>query len=211
MSVGQRSEREPLLAREDVRAQSAAYVHPAEDAAGVFDDETVHGKRQLGIILHPPISRPPAYFCPLTRRLECDIPYLQPADWHRVRPLVLADTAQILIRFLILSASSRHQALSCARAEVSASAWLCGPLAPCLPPLAPPCTLSSARYAPNPHITMHSPDGRLSQALPRSGGEKVYLEHFFRRPKFFTTCIVCAYFIINVSTPTHPSESKSTS
>lgn len=94
MSVRQLSEREPLLAREDVPAQPTAYeplgrrAVAAEDAARVFDNGIAHGKRQLGMIVHPSRLRARIRFYPLTRRPEHDIPDIQPADWHWVRPLL---------------------------------------------------------------------------------------------------------------------------
>ena len=94
MSVGQLSEREPLLAREDVRANLAAHEPldrepiATEDTARVIDNDLVHGKRKLGMIAHPFILRTPTHLYPVTRRLEHDIPYLQPADRHWVRPFV---------------------------------------------------------------------------------------------------------------------------
>ena len=42
----------------------------------------------------------------------------------------------------------------------------------------------------------------LGTALPRSGGEKVYLERIFRRPKFLASCILMSYVILlGFSTP----------
>lgn len=52
-------------------------------------------------------------------------------------------------------------------------------------------------------------ESHVLQGLPRSGGEKIYLEYFFRRPKFLITCIVSAYFVINVSTSVYSSRSFS--
>ena len=37
------------------------------------------------------------------------------------------------------------------------------------------------------------------QGLPRSGGEKNYLEYIYRRPKFLTTCTFSIYAVITVS------------
>lgn len=39
---------------------------------------------------------------------------------------------------------------------------------------------------------------RLIQGLPRSGGEKNYLEYIYRRPKFLTTCAFSIYAVITV-------------
>jgi amino acid transporter len=42
----------------------------------------------------------------------------------------------------------------------------------------------------------------LGTALPKSGGEKVYLERIFRRPKFLTSCVFMAYVVLlGFSTP----------
>ena len=37
------------------------------------------------------------------------------------------------------------------------------------------------------------------KGLPRSGGEKNYLEYIYRRPKFMVTCIFTVYTLIMVS------------
>jgi hypothetical protein len=36
------------------------------------------------------------------------------------------------------------------------------------------------------------------QGLPRSGGEKNYLEYIYRRPKYLTTCAFSVYALITV-------------
>ena len=42
----------------------------------------------------------------------------------------------------------------------------------------------------------------LGTALPKSGGEKVYLERIFRRPKFLAACILMSYVVLlGFSTP----------
>jgi amino acid transporter len=42
----------------------------------------------------------------------------------------------------------------------------------------------------------------LGTAMPRSGGEKVYLERIFRRPKFLASCIFMSYVVLlGFSTP----------
>ena len=42
----------------------------------------------------------------------------------------------------------------------------------------------------------------LGTALPKSGGEKVYLERIFRKPKYLATCILLAYVVLlGFSTP----------
>jgi hypothetical protein len=37
------------------------------------------------------------------------------------------------------------------------------------------------------------------KGLPRSGGEKNYLEYIYRRPKFMATCIFAVYTLITAS------------
>lgn len=37
------------------------------------------------------------------------------------------------------------------------------------------------------------------QGLPRSGGEKNYLEYIYRRPRFLTTCTFAVYAVMTVS------------
>ena len=37
------------------------------------------------------------------------------------------------------------------------------------------------------------------KGLPRSGGEKNYLEYIYRRPKFMVTCIFAVYTLIMAS------------
>jgi hypothetical protein len=39
----------------------------------------------------------------------------------------------------------------------------------------------------------------LIKGLPRSGGEKNYLEYIYRRPKFMVTCIFGVYTLIMAS------------
>lgn len=39
----------------------------------------------------------------------------------------------------------------------------------------------------------------LGTGLPRSGGEKNYLEFIYRKPKFMVTCAFTAYTLIMVS------------
>lgn len=40
---------------------------------------------------------------------------------------------------------------------------------------------------------------RIKQGLPRSGGEKNYLEFIFRRPKFLVSCVFAMYAVLIVS------------
>ena len=92
-----------------------------------------------------------------------------------------------------------HLATFSGRLAVSEYRWSCGSLVLSSQPVEQQYILNSGRFAFFIYSWIQYSLIFSIKGLPRSGGEKNYLEYIYRRPKFMVTCIFTAYTLIMAS------------